>query len=119
MVDSFSRWETHTIHTEYSIPPPQNMRYRTSWKVTGISLMCNCQEQIPRILPVSALIGLCYPDGFLIVSHRWEYQPTPPGLRTLRPGVGKGCGPRSNSNWVDLNLGLQHSTLLLLPNTSA
>lgn len=115
MVDSFSLWETHTIHTEYSIPPPQNMRYRTSWELTGISLMYSCQEQNLRILPVSSLIGLCYPDGFLIVSHRWEYQPTPPSLRTLRPRVGKGCGPGSDSNWVDLNPGLQDPTLLLFP----
>ena len=36
-------------------------------------------------------VGPCYLDGFLIVSHGWEFRPTSPSLRTQTPRRGNGC----------------------------
>lgn len=79
------------------------------------NLLCSCQKGAIRILPVSVLIGLSYPGGFLIVSHRWEYQPTPLSLRALRPSMGKGCDPGSDSNWVYLNPGFRYPHSCFFP----
>ena len=106
VLDPFSLWETHAAHAVHFIPPPKAKD------------SCLAQERTTRTLPVSAVIGLCYPGVFLIVSHGWEFQPTPASLRTWRPRRGKGCDPGSDSNRVDLNPGLQHPMLLLLPNRS-
>lgn len=82
VVDIFPLWETHTIYTERSVPT-------TSWGLTGIWCVAarrgpsgSCQYLLWLVRPILVF--------FLIVSHRWEYQPTPLSLRTLRPSVGRG-----------------------------
>ena len=96
----FGKQCVHFVHTAaHSVSP-------TSKKV------CLAQQGTTGTLQVSALISRCYPSGFSIVGHG---APTTPSLSTLRPRGGKGCDPGSESKWVDLKPGFQHSKLLLLP----
>lgn len=102
VLDSFSLWEIGTARSAHFIlPPPANVS-------------CLAWDRATRTLLVSALVGLCCPRGFLMVSQGWNFQPTPASLRTWRPRRGKGCDSGSDSNWVNLNPGLQHPMLPLL-----